>query len=64
MVLLPGVGEAAAPAVVRIGLALSITFLLLPELQPLMPSLPPAGMDIGLMVAKEVATGLWLGWIA
>ena len=64
MALLPGVGEASAPAVVRIGLALSFTFLLLPELQPLMPSLPQAGMSLGLMVATEVVTGLWFGWIA
>lgn len=64
MVLLPGVGEAVAPAVVRIGLALSITVLLLPDLQPMMPSVPAAGLSMGLMIAGEVVTGLWFGWVA
>jgi flagellar biosynthetic protein FliR len=64
MLLLPGVGEAVAPAVVRIGLALSITVLLLPELQPMMPPVPAAGLSMGLMIAGEVITGLWFGWVA
>jgi flagellar biosynthetic protein FliR len=63
MALLPGLGEAVAPAIVRIGLALSITILLMPELQPLMPPVPAAGVSLGLMVAGEVVTGLWFGWI-
>jgi flagellar biosynthesis protein FliR len=64
MALLPGIGEAVAPAVVRIGLALSITILLIPELQPMMPAVPAAGLSLGLMIASEVITGLWFGWVA
>jgi flagellar biosynthesis protein FliR len=64
MALLPGVGEAVAPAIVRIGLALSITILLMPELQPMIPPVPAAGLSLGLMVASEVITGLWFGWVA
>jgi flagellar biosynthetic protein FliR len=64
MALLPGVGEVAAPAVVRIGLALGLTILLLPELQPMMPPVPAAGLSMGLMIAGEVVTGLWFGWVA
>ncbi|WP_428493245.1 flagellar biosynthetic protein FliR [Rhodopila sp.] len=64
MALLPGLGEAVAPAVVRIGLALSITILLLPDILPIMPSVPAAGLSMGLMVAGEVVTGLWFGWTA
>jgi len=63
MALLPGIGETVAPAPVRIGLALSITVLLLPELQPMMPILPDAGLSMALMIAGEVITGLWFGWI-
>jgi flagellar biosynthetic protein FliR len=63
MALLPGLGEAVAPAIVRVGLALSITILLMPELQPLMPPVPAAGLSMGLMIAGEVITGLWFGWI-
>jgi flagellar biosynthetic protein FliR len=64
MVLLPGLGESTAPATVRIGLALSITILLLPELRPLVPPVPAAGVGLGLMIAGEVLTGLWFGWLA
>ena len=64
MALLPGLGEAAAPAVVRIGLAFGLTILLIPDLQPLMPTVPDAGLAMGLMVAGEVVTGLWFGWVA
>lgn len=64
MALLPGIGEAVAPAVVRIGLALSITILLVPELQPMIPPVPAAGLSMGLMIASEVITGLWFGWVA
>lgn len=64
MALLPGLGESVAPAIVRIGLALSITLLLLPDLQPTMPPVPDAGLSMALMIASEVITGLWFGWIA
>jgi flagellar biosynthetic protein FliR len=64
MALLPGVGEAVAPVIVRIGLALSVTILLIPELQPMIPPLPAAGLSLGLMIASEVITGLWFGWVA
>ena len=64
MALLPGLGEAVAPAVVRIGFALSITILLVPTLQPMMPPIPAAGLSLGLMIASEVVTGLWFGWVA
>jgi flagellar biosynthetic protein FliR len=64
MVLLPGLGESVAPAVVRLGLALSITILLLPGLQSMMPPVPEAGMRMGLMIGGEVITGLWFGWLA
>jgi flagellar biosynthetic protein FliR len=64
MALLPGVGEAVAPANVRIGLALSLTILLLPDIQPIMPPVPAAGLSMALMIAGEVITGLWFGWVA
>jgi flagellar biosynthesis protein FliR len=63
MALLPGLGETVAPVAMRIGLALSITILLLPELQPMMPVAPAAGLSMALMIAGEVITGLWFGWV-
>jgi flagellar biosynthetic protein FliR len=64
MAVLPGLGESDAPAIVRIGLALAITILLVPGLQPMAPLVPESGIRMALMVAGEVATGLWFGWVA
>src|SRR6478672_10209204 len=64
MALLPGLGESAAPAIVRTGLALSITILLLPEVQPVTSRVPESGVEMALMVAGEAVTGLLFGWIA
>ena len=64
MALLPGVGEAGSPAIVRIGLALGLTVLVLPAIQPFVPPLPTMSLDLALMVAGEVVTGLSFGWIA
>jgi flagellar biosynthetic protein FliR len=63
MALLPGLGEAVAPAPVRAGLALTITILLTPEIQLMMPPLPASGLSMALMIGGEVITGLWFGWI-
>jgi flagellar biosynthetic protein FliR len=62
--LLPGLGEAVAPAVIRAGLALTITLLLLPGLLPILPAAPAPGLALATMVAAEVVTGLWFGWVA
>jgi flagellar biosynthesis protein FliR len=64
MALLPGLGEAVAPAMVRVGLALAVTILLLPVVFPHPPATPEASLTAAGMVAAEVATGLWLGWLA
>lgn len=64
MALLPGVGEAGSPAIVRIGLALGLTALILPAVQPLVPPVPAVSLDLALMIAGEVVTGLSFGWIA
>lgn len=64
MMFLPGLGETTAPTVVRVGLALALTVLLLPEIQPAVASPPDAGMTLALMVAGEVVTGMWFGWVA
>jgi flagellar biosynthesis protein FliR len=64
LTLLPGLGEAASPAMVRVGLCLAVTVLLLPGIAPLVPPVPEAGMQAAFMVAAEVITGLWIGWLA
>ena len=62
--LLPGLGEAEPPAMVRVGLALGVTALLLPGIAPSIPAVPEAGLQAALMMAAEIVTGLWLGWLA
>lgn len=64
MTLLPGLGEAAPPAMLRAGLAVGITALLLPGIMPLIPHQPAALPTVAGMIAAEVVTGLWLGWLA
>ncbi len=64
IVLLPGLGESAPPSMVRAGLALGVTLLLLPVLLPDLPPPPDAELRAGMMVAAEVGTGLWFGWLA
>jgi flagellar biosynthetic protein FliR len=64
MALLPGLGEATAPGMVRIGVGLGITILLVPDIQPLTPPVPESSLKMALMVAGEVVTGLWFGWVA
>jgi flagellar biosynthetic protein FliR len=64
IVLLPGLGETAAPATLRIGLALCVTLLLLPSVAPLVPATPEAGIRAAGMVMAEIVTGLWFGWLA
>ena len=64
VMLLPGVGEAELPTMVRAGIALAVTMLLLPALAPLLPPAPADALTAGAMVAAEVVTGLWLGWLA
>ena len=64
MSLLPGLGEAEPPAMLRAGFALAVTALLLPAIGPTIPPVPEAGAQAAFMVAAEVITGLWIGWLA
>ncbi len=64
VMLLPGLGESGPPAMVRVGMAMGVTLLLLPLVQPLIPPSPGAFVPAAGMVMAEVATGLWLGWLA
>ncbi|HVB69385.1 MAG TPA: flagellar biosynthetic protein FliR [Acetobacteraceae bacterium] len=64
VMLLPGLGESGPPAMVRAGMAMGVTLLLLPLVQPLIPPVPGAFVPAAGMVMAEVATGLWLGWLA
>lgn len=64
VMLLPGFGEAEPPAMVRAGLAVALTFLILPVLLPLMPSVPASTLRLGGMIGAELLCGVLLGWLA
>ena len=63
VMLLPVLGEAEVPAVVRAGFTLALALLLLPPLLPLLPAAPSQPWRVAGAVAAEVLTGLWLGWL-
>ncbi len=62
--LLPGLGETTIPAVVKAGMIFTITILLLPVIEPLLPPRPANELAFGLMILTELANGLWFGWLA
>ncbi len=64
VMLLPGLGEAEPPPVVRAGLALAITVLLVPTVTPLVPTVPEVGTVGAGMIAAELLVGGLLGWLA
>jgi flagellar biosynthesis protein FliR len=49
---------------VRVGLALGVTVLLLPAIEPSVPPVPEVSAQAGFMIVAEVITGLWIGWLA
>jgi flagellar biosynthetic protein FliR len=62
--LLPGLGEAALPPMLRAGTALALTALLLPVIGPSIGPPPAAALQTVGMLAAELGTGLWFGWLA
>lgn len=64
VMLLPGLGETGAPAMLRAGLALALTILLLPAVEPSLPPPPAGAAGAAGMIVAEVITGLWFGWLA
>lgn len=62
--LLPGIGEVELPTTLRAAFVISLTALLLPVIGPLMPQPPADVPGLAAMLAAEIITGLWLGWLA
>jgi flagellar biosynthesis protein FliR len=61
---LPGLGETTIPAVVKAGVVLMLTLLLLPIVEPLLPPRPDGEVALALLVMTELANGMWFGWLA
>ncbi len=64
LMLVPVLGEAEVPSMVRAGFAVLVVVLLLPPLRPLLPDPPDSILRAAGAVAAEAITGLWLGWLA
>lgn len=62
--LLPGTGEAEIPAPIRVGLVLALVPLLLPGAMPTLPPAPDSAAGTVLLLAGEMAIGIWLGMLA
>ena len=63
VMLLPGLGESDLPSMVRAGVALALSVLLLPVVAPLVPVVPEGLGGLG-MIAAEILAGGALGWLA
>ena len=64
VMLLPGVGEAEVPPMVRAGMALALAVLLLPVVAPLLGPEPAGPGTLFGALACEIGTGLWMGWLS
>lgn len=64
IMVLPGSGESDAPMVVRAGLALAITGLILPGVETLIPHVGEQPLRILAVVGGELLVGLLIGWLA
>lgn len=63
VMLLPGLGEADPPPVVRAGLAMALSLLLLPGVAAQIQAVPQPGTGAA-MIAAELLAGAVLGWLA
>ena len=61
---MPGLGELDIPAPVRLGVALAVTAVLLPVVQPLLPAAPAYPVHLAALVAGETLVGVFLGFAA
>lgn len=65
VMMLPAIGEASVPAVVRLVLALAISLSLAPTVGQAYPQAEPANiLALGLLIAEEITAGLLVGAMA
>jgi flagellar biosynthetic protein FliR len=64
IMLLPGLAEDGSPAMLRMGLTLGVTALLLPIVAPGLPPAPAGFMHLVALLAGELFAGGFLGWLA
>lgn len=62
--IMPGFGEQFVSPRVRLLFALSVSFILLPILLPVMPKSPPSPADLAMLIVAEALIGIFLGTIS
>ena len=63
VLLVPFLGGKAAPAQVKVGLALAFTVLVYPIVWASAPAIPDAPLLVAALIAKEIGVGLMLGFV-
>ena len=61
--LLPGVGEAEVPGMIRAGFALALTLMFVPIASVGLAAQPDGPLAMLAVIGCEVVTGLWMGWL-
>ena len=62
VMMLPAIGEATVPPLVRLMLALAISLCLMPQVQSLYPQSEPANvLALGVLIGEEITTGILIG---
>ncbi len=64
IMVLPGLGESDTPSVVKAGIAIGVSALILPGVVPLLPAADEPPFKVLALLAGEVGCGLLLGWLA
>ncbi len=64
VMLMPGIGEIAIPAWIKLGLAVTISAVIYPVVSPLLPAMPPMPPGLALAIGAEAMTGLFIGGMA
>lgn len=64
IMVLPGLGESDTPTVIKAGLAIGVSALILPGVAPLLPSADEPPLRVLALLLGEACCGLLLGWLA
>lgn len=62
--IMPGIGDSFTPQVIRLYIAIGLSFVLAPLVMPMLPSPVPGGMALVALIVMEFVIGLFIGTIA
>lgn len=62
--IMPGIGEAFVPVRIRLLVALTVTVVMYPVVQPALPATPDSFFAVVLLLAGEITIGIFIGSVA